>query len=251
MPLGGDQLNHDDDARQQSFFGRWRRNFLTGLVVIAPLYLTFWIISSFVNLIDAKAEKLIPAAWNPQTYVDVPGFGLVVFVLVAALVGALAKNLIAAQVIRWGEQMLDRLPVVRSIYNAIKQIAETVLVQSKSSFEKACLVEYPRRGLWVIAFIATRTRGEVHQRLGGTDKLCLFMPTTPNPTTGFLFFAAREDVIELDMSVEEAAKLVISAGLVSPPMREEDIAEKAGAKAAAKVMEAAAKRAEVRPAAAE
>ncbi|MGF1657980.1 MAG: DUF502 domain-containing protein [Rubrimonas sp.] len=251
MPLGGDPLHHDDDPRHLSFWARWRRNFLTGLVVIAPLYLTFWIISSFVNLIDAKAAKLIPAAWNPQAYVDIPGIGLVVFVVIAALIGALAKNLIAAQAIRWGEQMLDRLPVVRSIYNAIKQIAETVLVQSKSSFEKACLVEYPRRGLWVIAFIATRTRGEVHHRLGGADKLCLFMPTTPNPTTGFLFFAAREDVIELDMTVEEAAKLVISAGLVSPPMREGEVEALVGAQAAARAMEAAARRAEAKPAAAE
>jgi uncharacterized membrane protein len=232
MQHGGDHHQHDEDGPHVSFWTRWRKNFLTGLVVIAPLYLTFWIISSFVALIDSKAENLLPKAWNPQTYLNVPGFGLVVFVLLTAVVGALAKNLIAVQVIRWGERMLDRLPVVRSIYNGIKQIAETVLVQSKSSFERACLVEYPRKGLWVIAFIATRTRGEVHHRLGGTEKLCLFMPTTPNPTTGFLFFAAREDVIELDMSVEEAAKLVISAGLVTPPVDADQIPGLSGEQAA-------------------
>lgn len=210
----------DDDHRHLTFLGRWRRNFLTGLVVVAPLYLTYWIIASFVALIDSKADAILPASWNPRTYLDLPGFGLVVFVIVTALAGALAKNLIAAQAIRWSERMLDRLPIVRSIYNAIKQIAETVLVQSKSSFERAVLVEYPRKGLWAIAFVATRSKGEINHRLGGDDKLCLFMPTTPNPTTGFLFFVAEEEVIPLDMSVEDAAKMIISAGLVSPPMRE-------------------------------
>ncbi len=216
MRHGGDG-HHDEDDRHDSLMARWRKNFLTGIVVIAPLYLTFWLISSFVLLIDDKAARILPRAWNPQTYLDIPGFGLVVFVLLAALIGALAKNLLAAQAIRWGEQMLDRLPVVRSIYNGIKQIAETVLVQSKSSFEKACLIEYPRRGLWVIAFIATPARGEVRDKLGGADKLCVFMPTTPNPTSGFLLFVPVEDVVMLEMSVEEAAKLVISAGLVTPP----------------------------------
>ena len=216
MRHGGDG-HHDEDDRHESLMARWRKNFFTGIVVIAPLYLTFWLISSFVLLIDDKAARILPRAWNPQTYLDIPGFGLVVFVLLAALIGALAKNLLAAQAIRWGEQMLDRLPVVRSIYNGIKQIAETVLVQSKSSFEKACLIEYPRRGLWVIAFIATPARGEVRDKLGGEDKLCVFMPTTPNPTSGFLLFVPIEDVVMLDMSVEEAAKMVISAGLVTPP----------------------------------
>lgn len=209
----------DHDHDHPSFWVRWRKNFLTGLVVIAPLYLTVWLIWSVVGLIDAKVATVVPAHYNLQTYYDVPGYGLVVFVLFAALVGAIAKNLFAARLIRFGEGILDRLPIVRSVYNAIKQIAETVLVQSGTSFKKACLIEYPRKGLWAVAFVSTETRGEIRDRAGETEMLSVFLPTTPNPTSGFLLFVPRADVIELDMSVEDAAKLIISAGLVVPPSR--------------------------------
>jgi uncharacterized membrane protein len=214
-------------SRDGHFWGRWRGNFLTGLVLVAPVYLTYWIIASAVDLIDRKAAALLPEAWNPHTYLPIPGYGLVAFLAATALIGAIAKNFIAARVIRWTEQRLDSLPIVRSIYNGIKQIAETVLVQSKNSFEKACLVEYPRKGLWAVAFIASEPTGEVRARLGADEAVTVFMPTTPNPTTGFLFFARREEVIELDMSIEDAAKLIISAGLVMPPTAEERAAGRA------------------------
>jgi uncharacterized membrane protein len=207
---------HHDERHNVGFWHRWRANFLTGVVVIAPLYLTIWLTWSFVSVVDGKVERVLPSAWNLGSEYNVPGYGLAVFVVFTALMGAIAKNLFAAQVIRWGERMLDRLPIVRSVYNGIKQIAETVLVQSKSSFKKACLIEYPRRGVWAIAFISTEAQGEVARKANGGDMLTVFMPTTPNPTTGFLMFVPRADVIELDMSVEDAAKLVISAGLVTP-----------------------------------
>jgi uncharacterized membrane protein len=207
---------HDgEDKGGQGFLPRWRSHFLTGLVVIAPLYLTVWLIWSFVSIIDYKVERLLPGEYELAQYIDFPGYGVAIFVLFTALVGALAKNLFARQLIGWGERLLDQLPIVRSIYNAIKQIAETVLVQSKSSFDRACLVEYPRKGIWAVAFISTEARGEVVSK-SGEDLLSVFLPTTPNPTSGFLLFVPRADVIELEMSVEEAAKLVISAGLVSP-----------------------------------
>jgi uncharacterized membrane protein len=205
-----------EDRPHKDFWHRWRANFLTGIVVIAPLYLTIWLTWSFVSIVDGKVERLLPSAWNLGSEYNIPGYGLLVFVVFTALMGAIAKNLFAVQVIRWGERMLDRLPIVRSLYNGIKQIAETVLVQSKSSFKKACLIEYPRRGVWAIAFISTDAQGEVLRKAGHERMTAVFMPTTPNPTTGFLMFVPREDVIELDMSVEEAAKLVISAGLVTP-----------------------------------
>ena len=207
---------HNEDRHDVGFWHRWRANFLTGIVVIAPLYLTIWLTWSFVSIVDGKVENLLPAAWNLGSEYNIPGYGLAVFVVFTALMGAIAKNLFAAQIIRWGERMLDRLPIVRSLYNGIKQIAETVLVQSKSSFEKACLIEYPRRGVWAIAFISTPAQGEVPRKAGHPEMMAVFMPTTPNPTTGFLMFVPKADVIELDMSVEEAAKLVISAGLVTP-----------------------------------
>lgn len=208
-----------DGRGRDSVIGFWRKNILTGLVLIAPLYLTFWLLSSFVRLVDDKVAGFLPAELNPQTYFHIPGYGLVVLAVFAALLGLLAKNFVMAKLIGWGEQLLDQLPVVRSIYNGIKQIAQTVLVQSDKSFEKACLVEYPRKGIWAIAFISTQTRGEVRDRAGAESMMSVFLPTTPNPTSGFLLFVPREDVIELDMSVEDAAKLVISAGLVNPPER--------------------------------
>ena len=209
----------DRHRGSEGFLATWRANFLTGLVLIAPLYLTFWLLRSFVNLIDGKVNTLLPDRWNPEVWIGVPGYGLVFLALFAALLGALAKNFVMAALIRRGERLLDQLPVVRTIYNGIKQIAHTILVQSEKSFEKACLVEYPRRGIWAIAFISTQTRGEVRERAGRDAMVSVFLPTTPNPTSGFLLFVPKEDVVELDMSVEEAAKLVISAGLVHPPAR--------------------------------
>lgn len=213
---GGGPAGDGEDKAGVSLGARWRTNFLTGLVVIAPLYLTVWLIWSFVSIVDYKVERMLPSGWALQEYINFPGYGLLIFVVFTALIGAMAKNLFAAQAIRWGERMLARLPIVRSIYNGIKQIAETVLVQSKSSFQKACLIEYPRRGMWAVAFISTRAQGEIARRAPEDDLVGVFMPTTPNPTTGFLMFVPRRDVVELDMSVEEAAKLVISAGLVTP-----------------------------------
>jgi uncharacterized membrane protein len=129
----------------------------------------------------------------------------------------LAKGLIGRSLIRFAESLVERTPVVRSIYSGIKQISETVFAQSDRSFEKACLVEYPRRGLWAIGFISTNTKGEIATRgNGGQPMLSIFLPTTPNPTSGFLLFVPEDDIIELNMTVEEAAKLVISAGLVYP-----------------------------------
>ncbi len=213
---GGAPAGDGEDKGGLRLAARWRANFFTGLVVIAPLYLTVWLIWSFVSAVDYKFEQLLPTGWALHDYLEFPGYGLLIFVVFTSLMGALAKNLFAAQAILWGERMLARLPIVRTIYNGIKQIAETVLVQSKSSFQKACLIEYPRRGMWAIAFISTPAQGEIARRAAGEDLIGVFMPTTPNPTTGFLMFVPRRDVIVLDMTVEEAAKLVISAGLVTP-----------------------------------
>lgn len=216
----------EPEGRYARLVHRWRRNFLTGLVLVLPLYLTVSIISSGVFYIDRKVETLLPGVPHIERVVGVPGYGLLLFVVFTAMLGALARNVVAAQAIGWGERLLDRLPIVRSIYNGIKQIAETVFAPSQSSFEKACLIEYPRKGLWAIAFISTKTRGEVQDRTGEGAMMSVFLPTTPNPTSGFLLFVPREDVIELDMTVEEAAKLVISAGLVTPPTKAQKEAAK-------------------------
>jgi uncharacterized membrane protein len=201
------------------FWHHARANFLTGLVVVVPIVLTIYLTWAFITFVDAKVVPLVPAPYNPRTYIDadIPGFGLVIFLVFTAIVGYLAKRVFGMQLIRLGEDIVSRMPVVRSVYNALKQIIETVLSQSASSFRQACLVEYPRQGIWAIAFVATDTRGEIVERMGGQEMVSVFLPTTPNPTSGFLLFVPKKEVILLDMTIEEAAKLVISAGWYRPP----------------------------------
>lgn len=200
-----------------------RRSFLTGLVVIAPIGLTLWLIWSVVTLIDGWVLPFVPTMLRPASRfgVDIPGVGVIVFLIFAVLVGWIAKGVIGSTFLRWGEALVDRTPVIRSVYNGVKQVAETAFSQSETSFDHACLVEYPRRGVWAIGFISTRAKGEVAARLESAGRIeTVFVPTTPNPTSGFLLFVPASDLITLDMAVEDAAKLVISAGLVYPNPRD-------------------------------
>ncbi len=209
----------DEPPRQPSMFARLRRNFLTGLVVIAPIALTLWLIWSVISWIDGLVLPFIPSQLRPmeQLGLDLPGLGVVLFLVFTVLVGWLAKGLIGRTLIAWGESIVARMPVVRSVYNGVKQIAETVFSQSGTNFDRACLVEYPRKGIWAVAFISAQARHEIDAKIPRDDTLVsVFLPTTPNPTSGFLLFVPASDVIVLDMSVEDAAKLVISAGLVYP-----------------------------------
>lgn len=216
-----------------SLLHRFRTNFFTGVVIVAPVMLTFYLIWWAINLVDGMIVPWVPKIYNPSTYIgtDIPGFGVIVFLIFTAGIGALTKGLFGRQLVKLGETFVDRMPVVRSIYNALKQIAETVLSQSNNSFQYACLVEYPRKGIWAIAFVSTDTKGEVLEKLPHDAMLSIFLPTTPNPTSGFLLFLPKQDVILLDMTVEEAAKLVISAGLVTPPTAAEIAASKKAAPA--------------------
>lgn len=197
-----------------------RSSFLTGIIVIAPIGLTIWFIWSFMGFVDGVVMPLVPARFNPATYFDINlrGLGVVIFLIFTVVVGWIAKGLIGRSLIRFGESLVHRMPVVRSIYSGVKQIAETVFAESDRNFEKACMIEYPRKGIWAIGFISTEAKGELARR-AQTDRgplMSVFLPTTPNPTSGFLLYVPKEDVIVLDMSVEDAAKLIISAGLVYP-----------------------------------
>ncbi len=224
-------------ARRRSLITKLRNNFLTGLIVVAPVAITIYLTWTIITLVDATVVPLLPSVYNPRTYfeTDIPGFGLLIFLLFTTIVGYFTKNLFGRQLIRLGESWLENVPIIRSIYNALKQIVETILNQSNSSFSNACLVEYPRKGIWAVAFVSTETKGEILNKVGNGGMTSVFLPTTPNPTSGFLLFVPTEDIIVLDMSVEEAAKLVISAGLVTPPTKEE--------------LEAAARKAQARKAA--
>ena len=210
-------------APRTSLLGRLRNSFLTGLIVIAPIGLTFWLIWSVIGWIDGFVLPFVPRRFNPDLWlaenvdfpVDIRGIGVAIFLLFTVFVGWVAKGFIGRALLRWAEGMVSTLPVVRSVYAGIKQIAETILNQDQQSFERACLVEYPRRGIWAIAFVSTSAKGEVAAR-ASEPMVSVFLPTTPNPTSGFLLFVPESDLVYLDMSVEDAAKLVISAGLVYP-----------------------------------
>ena len=210
-------------SRRTSFIAAARNNFLTGLIIVAPVVITIYLTWTIIEFVDARVVPLVPEVYNPRTYIeyDIPGFGLFIFLVFTTVVGYFTKNLFGRQLIRMAEGWVDRMPIVRTIYNALKQIVETILSQSNTSFQKACLVEYPRRGIWAVAFVSTQTKGEIPVKTDEPEMVSVFLPTTPNPTSGFLLFVPAADVIELDMTVEEAAKLVISAGLVSPPTKEE------------------------------
>ncbi len=199
---------------------RLRNYFLTGLIIAGPIGITLYLTWSIIQWVDSWVKPFIPAVYNPDTYlpIPVPGFGLIVAFLGLTVIGFLTANIAGRTLVSYGESLLGRMPVIRNFYSGLKQIFETILAERSNSFKKAAIIEYPRRGLWAVVFIATDTRGEVSHRLSGeAETTAVFLPTTPNPTSGFLLFVPRDEIIELDMSVEEAAKLVISAGLVSPP----------------------------------
>lgn len=198
---------------------RLRTYFLTGFVVLAPIAITAWIALSFIEWVDGLIKPLIPSVYNPDTYLPfpVPGIGLILALVGITLIGFLTANFIGKAILRFGEHFVNRMPLVRNIYKALKQILETVLSEKTNSFQQAALIEYPRPGMWALCFVSTESRGEVKEVTGGAEgSLAVFVPTTPNPTSGFLLLVPHEDVHILNMSVEDAAKLIISGGLVSP-----------------------------------
>jgi uncharacterized membrane protein len=217
----------ENPQKKRGLLGGLRSSFLTGLVIIAPIGLTIWLIWTVVGWIDGFVLPLVPSQWQPEQYIGINlrGVGVGFFLIFTVIVGWIGKGLIGRSLISWAEGLVERMPVVRSIYSGVKQIAETIFSQTEASFEKACMVEYPRRGIWAIGFISTTAKGEVAKRNPESSELMsVFVPTTPNPTSGFLLFFPKDDVIELDMSVEEAAKLVISAGLVYPNGKDDPVA---------------------------
>lgn len=222
------------DQHKRGILGSIRSNFLAGLAVIAPGVLTVWLVWNVVTWIDGIVMPLIPARFHPVVLTgwDVPGVGVAVFLVFTVVMGYFTKGFIGRTLVNWGERIVEAMPVVRSIYNAVKQIADTILARSAPTFDRACLVEYPRQGIWATAFISTTTRGEIGERLGADkdEMISVFLPTTPNPTSGFLLFVPRRDVIELDMSIEDAAKLIISAGLVYPDSRKGTLVAAPGVK---------------------
>jgi len=210
--------------------GRLRGYFIAGVLVTAPLGFTVFLAWAVVTFIDKSVTPLIPVKYNPETYLpfSLPGLGLVVLMIALTFIGALTTGLLGRWLLSTGESILNRMPVVRSVYSATKQIFETVLTQQSTAFREAVLVEYPRRGIWTIGFITGLTRGEV-QNLIDEETVNIFLPTTPNPTSGFLLFVPRTDIVHLDMSAEVAFKLVISGGIVTPPAQPPNVSHTSNA----------------------
>jgi len=197
---------------------RVRNYFLTGLVVTGPVAITIWLIWSFVTWVDDLVRPFIPLAYRPETYlpVKVPGFGLIIAFLALTVVGFLTANLVGKTLVGIGETFLGRVPIVRPIYRGLKQVFETLFSKSASSFRTVGLVEFPAPGMWSLVFVSQPPSGDVAKKLPQGDHVSVFLPCTPNPTTGFFFFVKRKEVIELDISVENAMTLLISAGMVQP-----------------------------------
>lgn len=194
-----------------------RAYLVAGILVTTPLAITAWMTISFVNFMDDLADKALPDKYNPETYLpfSVPGIGLVLVAVFLILVGWLTAGFFGRLLIKVSEYFLDRMPVIRNVYSSLKQILETVLSRQSNAFREVVLLEYPRKGVWSMGFVTGVTKGEV-QKETTEEMLNIFLPTTPNPTSGFLLFVPRAEVKKLDMTVEEGIKMVISAGMVVP-----------------------------------
>jgi uncharacterized membrane protein len=205
-----------------SLLGRLRTYFLTGIIVTAPISITVFLVWQFLDFLDTHVAGLLPARYNPETYLpfSLPGLGLLIMLAFLTVVGMLTAGLAGRTLVRMGERLLSRMPVVRSVYGTLKQIFETILAQKSRSFREVVLIEYPRRGLGAIGFVTGPTGGEI-QALSEDEMVNVFLPTTPNPTSGFLLFVPKRDLIHLDMTIEEGIKLVISGGIVTPSMEAE------------------------------
>lgn len=194
-----------------------KKYFITGLLVLVPLFITVWVISGLVGMMD-QSLLLLPETWRPkaQLGLDIPGMGAILTLLIIFVTGVIATNFFGKRLILVWEALLARVPVVKSIYASVKQVSDTLFSDSGNAFRQAVLVQFPRPGVWTIAFVTGKPGGDVANHLSG-DYLSVYVPTTPNPTGGYFLMLPRADVVELDMSVDEALKYIISMGVVAPP----------------------------------
>ena len=196
-----------------------KKYFITGLLVLVPLFITVWVISGLVGMMD-QSLFLLPETWRPkaQLGLEIPGMGAILTLLIIFFTGVIATNFFGKRLILVWEALLARVPVVKSIYASVKQVSDTLFSDSGNAFRQAVLVQFPRPGVWTIAFVTGKPGGDVANHLSG-DYLSVYVPTTPNPTGGYFLMLPRADVVELDMSVDEALKYIISMGVVAPPTK--------------------------------
>ncbi|KAF1042633.1 MAG: hypothetical protein GAK35_02604 [Herbaspirillum frisingense] len=195
-----------------------RKYFITGLLILVPLAITLWVLNLIISTMD-QSLLLLPPSWRPEALLGfyIPGLGTILTLLIIFLTGLAARNFIGRQIVSLWEGLLTRIPVVKSIYSSVKQVSDTLFSSSGNAFRKAVLIQYPRQGSWTIAFLTGTPGGEVKNHLQG-DYISVYVPTTPNPTSGFFLMLPRAESIELDMSVDEALKYIVSMGVVAPEM---------------------------------
>lgn len=193
--------------------------FFTGILVTAPVSMTFYLAYKLISWIDVSVNRLIPPEFRPDNYLpySIPGLGLVLLIVALILIGMFAAGFLGKFFLSLGEWIVYKMPLISSVYSLLKQVFQTFLSNKNNACSKVVLLEYPRKGIWILGFVSSETQGEVKDKLG-REMLNIFIPTTPNPTSGFLIFVPKEDTVSLDMSVEEGIKFVISGGLVSPEM---------------------------------
>lgn len=198
-------------------FIRLRNYFISGLLFSLPLIITFYVVSWIIRTVDNWIQPLIPPEYNPQNFLPfpMPGLGIIIAIIVLIVLGSMTRGFLGNLILRYSEQVLSKMPIVRSVYSTTKQISEAVLKSRSNSFREVGMIEYPRPGIWALCFITGSTKGEV-QRKTNNDVVNVFVPTTPNPTSGFLLFVPRHDIVIMDMSVEEGIKMVVSAGMITP-----------------------------------
>lgn len=193
-----------------------RKYFITGLLILVPLAITAWVLNLVISTMD-QSLLFVPLRWQPRTLIgfDIPGLGTMLTVVIVFLTGLLTNNLVGNYVVRLWERLLQRIPIVNSLYSSVKQVSDTLFSSSGNAFRKAVLVPYPHRDSWTIAFLTGTPGGDVKNHLVG-DYVSVYVPTTPNPTSGFFLMMAKENVVELDMSVDAALKYIVSMGVVAP-----------------------------------
>ncbi len=202
-----------------------KRYFVTGLLLWVPIGITLWVLSLIVSTMD-QSLALLPAQWNPRVFIghDIPGLGAILTLLIIFATGVLTANLVGGKLVVWGEQVLSRIPIVRSIYSSVKQVSDTILSPNGNAFRQALLVEYPRKGAWTIAFLTGVPNDELQQAalgVGPAELVSVYVPTTPNPTSGFFLMMRKDETVELDMTVDAALKYIVSMGVVGPVLKEE------------------------------
>ncbi len=198
-----------------------KRYFIAGLMVLLPLWVTFEAILFLMGIFD-RSLRLIPDQYQPEVLLGfaIPGFGLIVSFAIVIMTGMLVANILGGRIVNWWERLLSKIPLVRSIYTAVKQIVEALVGTGQKTFQQVYLVEYPRKGLWTLGFKTSDVMGEAQIKTGKSTVINIFIPTTPNPTSGFFIMVAEQDVVELEMSVDEALKMLISGGVVVPPWQQ-------------------------------